>query len=352
MATTIRTKVFDSQISGTVNRSSYQRMRIWWGSFRESGDYDKTVYKVNSIVFTHSHSATKNGTWSLAGRIVLANGTTFTSPYDTHRISGVTLYTNVFTPENTICSDGTFRLPNEDEFKEISAVHVVWNGNNDSYGCKSGENTLYWWTGQYNGSSFWWQLDINFEDEPPTNYKPVINTFNVWRSNQNKVPDDVEGEYITANIGINLTDIAGLDDENSYFKLYYSEETPPNINSPTASYIDFTSNVQSFIKEAGQYTQILLDGTWSLGSMYYFTLVFSLGEEKPAVLEGVVPRGHVPIHISSNKTGGVAIGKYSSATDNNPKFEVAYPVFFAKDLVYGDELPETGEEGQVFFLIV
>lgn len=355
MATANKRRMYDSLISGTVNRSSYQRMRLWWGTFREYYDVGKTVYKINRIVFTHSHSATSGGTWSLAGRITLTDGTTFTSPYDTHRISGVVEFTNVFTPETTTCSDGTYRLPNEEEYAQISSIEVIWNGNGDSYGCVSGGSTLYWWTGSYNGGWFAWVVDINFEDEPLTNYRPVINTFDIWRSNENKVLDEVEGECVTANIGVSLTDVDGLNDPNSYLRLYYSTESPPNIKSSSAKYI--TLNMSEYVKDPGQYKQVLFtkdsdNEVWGVGNMYYFTLVFSLGEEKPAVLEGVVPRGHVPIHISSNKTGGVAIGKYSSSEDGSPKFEIAYPVFFAKDLVYGDELPETGEEGQVFFLIV
>lgn len=352
------TAIYDIQNGSNVNMSSYNRMKEWWGNFRKGGDIDKPTWTINKITFKHSHSATNSAQyWALAGRIVLAdaNATTFTSPFVSQRISGsVVNYTNVFLPETTSCSDGSYRLPTKEEFDMISNIQVIWQGNNDSYACVNNNSTLYWWIGHYGGSSFWWQIDVDFDDTPLTNYKPVIHTFNIWRSDNTGTEDEVEGTYAFAQIGCSMTDTSDVDDTSiTSLRLYYAEEVPPDPLDPMADYIDLTP-VRNYLTPQDPvptYVLMQVGTTWSLGSMYFFTLVFKCGEEKAAIQEGIIPRAHVPIHIADFKTGGVAIGKYSSSVNGNPKFECAYPIFINENASYGSTLPQTGEKGQLFFLV-
>ena len=350
--------------SGNVNMSAYNRMRAWWSYFRFSGDTELPIQTIKKITFSHSHSSTVLATWNLAGRITLDNGTTFTSSFESHSMrSSVPTYRNVFTPETTVCSDGTHRLPTRYEYNQISRIEVVWDGNNDSINCKQSNGAiLYWWIGSTNYGSWWWEVNVEFEDGPITDYRPEVHTFDIWRADSDGTVNESEGEYIYASIGCSMNDETGLDIEDSVIlRLYFSSDGIPDLKdqayfNDSSNYFDLSENIREYLKSDGNFKQIKItnsDGDiWSLGEVFYFALYFQCGEEIFIIQDRMVTRAHVPIHISGFKTGGLAIGQYSTSEDGKPKFECAYPMYITKDVTYGDSLPVDGEEGQLFFLIV
>ena len=71
----------------------------------------------------------------------------------------------------------------------------------------------------------------------------------------------------------------------------------------------------------------VLPGTYANGSVYSFLLVVTDGIET-ASATCVVDRAFANLHLSGQSTGGVAIGKFSSATYGNPLFECEFPAVF------------------------
>ena len=76
--------------------------------------------------------------------------------------------------------------------------------------------------------------------------------------------------------------------------------------------------------------------TFVNGSVYSFLLVVTDGIETASAM-CVVDRAFDNLHLSGLSTGGVAIGKFSAATNGNPLFECAFPIVLSsvvKRLLY------------------
>ena len=71
---------------------------------------------------------------------------------------------------------------------------------------------------------------------------------------------------------------------------------------------------------------VKIPGVWSNGSDFYFQLYFSAGEEVAEKREDFALRAAIPLYVSENNHG-VAIGQYSSATEEEKKFECAWPIY-------------------------
>ena len=67
----------------------------------------------------------------------------------------------------------------------------------------------------------------------------------------------------------------------------------------------------------------------TFNTAYNYTLTFTIGDAyDQAVFSVLVARAFANLHLSGLKTGGVAFGRFSSATLNNPKFESDFPAYF------------------------
>ena len=75
--------------------------------------------------------------------------------------------------------------------------------------------------------------------------------------------------------------------------------------------------------------------------MYSFLLVVTDGIETASAV-CIVDRAFANMHLSGKTTGGVAFGKFSAATLNNPLFECEYPAQFAGG-IHGITNYESGE---------
>ena len=67
----------------------------------------------------------------------------------------------------------------------------------------------------------------------------------------------------------------------------------------------------------------------------------------------VVDRAFANLHLSGLATGGVAIGKFSAATNGNPLFECAFPIVLSGSKTYGpsSSMPANPVEGQLYFVV-
>lgn len=66
----------------------------------------------------------------------------------------------------------------------------------------------------------------------------------------------------------------------------------------------------------------------SFNTAYNYTLTFTIGDSyETAVCSVLIARSFANMHLSGLSTGGVAFGRFSSATQNNPKLESDYPAY-------------------------
>lgn len=92
--------------------------------------------------------------------------------------------------------------------------------------------------------------------------------------------------------------------------------------------------------------------TFNTGRNY--TLTFTIGDAfDRAVFSVLVARSFANLHLSGLTTGGVAIGKFSAATNGNPLFECAFPIVLSGSKTYGPEsnMPSNPVEGQLYFVV-
>lgn len=85
-----------------------------------------------------------------------------------------------------------------------------------------------------------------------------------------------------------------------------------------------------------------------------YTLTFTIGDAyDKAVFSVLVARAFANLHLSGLTTGGVAIGKFSGATQGNPLFECAFPIVLSGSKTYGPEssMPSNPVEGQLYFVV-
>ena len=85
-----------------------------------------------------------------------------------------------------------------------------------------------------------------------------------------------------------------------------------------------------------------------------YTLTFTIGDTyDKAVFSVLVARAFANLHLSGLTTGGVAIGKFSGATQDNPLFECAFPIVLSGSKTYGPEssMPSNPVEGQLYFVV-
>ena len=144
-------------------------------------------------------------------------------------------------------------------------------------------------------------------------------TLDIWRE-----PDD---EAVTVAATIRITS----DVEDSVFlqrgytaQLYYSDaHNPPTTGDSVAvlnaTIADMLGGIVGSTEAVGT--------TFSNGANWYFTLVISNGHETSSAMTSI-PRAFANVHLSGQRTGGVAFGKFSAATADNPIFECMYPAYF------------------------
>jgi len=171
-------------------------------------------------------------------------------------------------------------------------------------------------------------------------YNPQI-TLDAWR-----YPND-EATALAATMRVQLAE--GNNASRFTAKMYYARDA----KATTASTV-FNMNVSRDVLFGVGYSAntSVLPGTFVNGSVYSFLLVVSDGIETASAM-CVVDRAFANLHLAGLSTGGVAIGKFSAATQGNPLFECAFPIVLSGSKTYGPEssMPSNPVEGQLYFVV-
>ena len=123
-----------------------------------------------------------------------------------------------------------------------------------------------------------------------------------------------EGESLLTNI--QLTSDTGMITAHNYTA---SLTCTPDAGSLAASVTDMLTGITD--------STTAIIGTFNNGTTYSLALTVSNGYESVTAMQDI-PRAFANVHLSGATTGGVAFGKFSAATENNPLFECLYPARF------------------------
>lgn len=180
-------------------------------------------------------------------------------------------------------------------------------------------------SGQYNDV-----ITLVGEDVPPTDYKPVIDTFNVVRVDADTGNVSTSGTSVKCTIKLSMNNDDGLND-NPHLYLCYMENSDPIYGQSEAISVDLTNNIPS--DNLSNEITVMIEKI-EVTSDYHFGLVFTAGDETSGYVYKIAPKSSVPLHI--NKTNsGVGIGGYSkSETASDRRVDVHWPLYLYDDIHY------------------
>ena len=195
---------------------------------------------------------------------------------------------------------------------EAGTLELKWFVSIKSY-TSSGHGSPSFRDGQYDDV-----ITIQGQDVPPTNYAPSITGARLWRTLDGSDTVTPTAEALRMKLRLGMNDTSGLT-AGAALKLYYAQNAAPVVG--TSGYVDLSAYIQSCLDAE---TAIAISGTFSAGADWYFTLVFTAGDEVSSPWYGNAPRAQAPIHIGE-RNNGVAIGGYSPATASDRRFDVFWP---------------------------
>ena len=195
---------------------------------------------------------------------------------------------------------------------EAGTLELKWFVSIKSY-TSSGHGSPSFWDGQYDDV-----ITIQGQDVPPTNYAPSITGARLWRTLDGSDTVTPTAEALRMKLRLGMNDTSGLT-AGAALKLYYAQNAAPVVG--TSGYVDLSAYIQSCLDAE---TAVAISGTFSAGADWYFTLVFTAGDEVSSPWYGNAPRAQAPIHIGE-RNNGVAIGGYSPATASDRRFDVFWP---------------------------
>lgn len=156
---------------------------------------------------------------------------------------------------------------------------------------------------------------------------PTIDLFEVERSSSGEA--DESGVYLM--LGVKLALSANADQPAMKIRMHYAENGSANASSP---YIDLTSERTKLLNGVTDDVSIIDEMTFSNASTWDFLLVFGDEYENVSLRRNIF-KAFANLHLSGRKNGGVAMGGFSSATDDAPKFECFYPAYFYGGVALG-----------------
>ena len=171
-------------------------------------------------------------------------------------------------------------------------------------------------------------------------YSPQI-TLDAWR-----YPDD-EATVLAATMKVELAEGNNASGFNAV--MHYAQDEKVTMASPVLE-----MNVSRDILFGVGYSSnaSVLPGNYVNGSVYSFMLMVSDGIETASAV-CVVDRAFANMHLSGQRTGGVAIGKFSASAYGYPLFECAFPIVLSGSRTYGPSsaMPSNPVEGQMYFVV-
>ena len=195
---------------------------------------------------------------------------------------------------------------------EAGTLELKWFVSIKSY-TSSGHGSPSFRDGQYDDV-----ITIQGQDVPPTSYAPSITGAKLWRTLDGSDTVTPTAEALRMKLRLGMNDTSGLT-AGAALKLYYAQNAAPTVGA--SEYVDLSAYIQSCLDAE---TAIAISGTFSAGADWYFTLVFTAGDEVSSPWYGNAPRAQAPIHIGE-RNNGVAIGGYSPATASDRRFDVFWP---------------------------
>ena len=161
--------------TGTSNTSANRN--VAFSKFKvHSGDKDHRIAKILGIQYVHYHTSTKSMSWGLRGRLVLEDGTTFTSDQIYKSISGdVVKYTNTFAT-----------LPDPEQFAQLKTVQTLDTQGKTSAGGYSA--TLYWRA----TSDYPMDIILTFSDIPDVQTSGIKSVNSITLDGKNAVTVNID----------------------------------------------------------------------------------------------------------------------------------------------------------------
>ena len=276
--------------------------------------YDSTKYKtITSITRTNGVWCSCGGTsqsvtMNVYAQLLISGEAYMTSPTVTCKSYGSgpssdNYATTTFTISTTAQSNALIAA------WAAGTLQIKWFVSIKSY-TSSGHGSPTFRDGQYNDV-----ITLAGEDVPPTNYKPIINTFTVARESSTSTT-------VNCKIKLSITDRAGLNDSPHLYLCYMANNDPIYGQSGAIS-ADLKDSISSYLSSEGT---VAITGV-SASSDYHFGLVFTAGDETSGYTYKIAPKSSVPLHI--NKTNsGVGIGGYSnSESADDRRVDVHWPLY-------------------------
>ena len=164
-----------------------------------------------------------------------------------------------------------------------------------------------------------------------------------------RTPDD-EGTALVTNIKLSSDSSASTLSSHGYaVKLYCSSEhDPATIDDDSVTLNCTLADICTGVTDS----TAAITQTFPNGSDYAFLLQVSNGYETVSAFSDIA-RAFANVHMSGWATGGIAFGKFSAATENNPLFECGFPIVLTGTKTYGasDNMPSNPVEGQLYFVV-
>ena len=132
-----------------------------------------------------------------------------------------------------------------------------------------------------------------------------------------------EGSYVLGKLAISLASGRSASDITV-------KKAVVSSSAGTTQTITLSASVLTSALSASGYSETApgLFSSINFNTAYNYTITFTIGDAyETAVFVVLIARAFANMHLSGLSTGGVAFGRFSSATLNNPKLESDYPAY-------------------------
>lgn len=166
-------------------------------------------------------------------------------------------------------------------------------------------------------------------------FKPSISEAKIYRAGEIGDADD-SGEKVgfTAKLAVEKPGASG----GGVFKIYSGDSAYDTAEER------YSRNVESDELPLTLYAALLPKVTVDSGVKKWFRMEFAytattdsgIVSEEIVSVTFLITNVFTNVHLAGTKNGGVALGKYSASTDDNPMFECKYPAYFLGGIALAD----------------
>ena len=222
-------------------------------------------------------------------------------------------------------ASSTFKDPEGDPYEENGIQRLVSQGQRTSGSIYFGVTGTMFGVEQEISGDFYITKAVSGTVMAIT-YKPgIVNGLRIMRvSGDGQEDDESEVVAVTTQLSQESAPPAGL----FSCKLYYA---PDRAAKTTDSFIDLTDSIATLLNGVTN-DRTLVTQAFSAGSDWHFLLTYGDAYESASPATASISEAFANLHLSGASTGGIAMGKFSSATEGVPLFECEYPAHFASDV--------------------